>query len=582
MAKSGCANYRNRVRIAVAIGLAGALGFAALDAPAHAADDSTRTAPVQSIDKLASAPSAVRDYQIMLGEFALTDGDTQKAARAYARAVAHSRDPQLAKRATQIALAANRNDLAYRAARIWAQASPDDPQAQQAAVRLAFVHKDSDGLHTFAPRLIASADSPRDGYEILAQTLGDRPGQADLALDVMNRLAAAHPEQAAAQYALGRLALNYNRLDTAAKAADKAASDAPNWPDAGLLRAAVEIRQGNSEAATQRVDALEGSDRERAEYQVALARMLLQAGVDDAGLSAFKKAVSIDGDFAEARYGLGLVAMSQGDLDTAATQFERLYSAGKHADDAAFYRGVVAEKRDHKARAIEWYKKVGDGGSHRFEARVRIAQLTYQQGDLGAARHQLQALARQHPDQSAKLHALEGGLLVDAGQPKQALDIYDSALDNAPNDNDLLYARSLVYEKLGRIDDAKADLKRILSQDADNPEALNALGYMLTNHSADYARAERYIRRSLKADPDNPAVLDSLGWVEYKRGKLDAARRHLEKAYKASPDPEIAAHLGEVRWKQGDRDGARRIWHKAEAKHPDNAVLKHTIKRLTS
>ncbi|HET7312891.1 tetratricopeptide repeat protein [Salinisphaera sp.] len=564
-----------------AVGLASVLGFVVFDTPARAAADDTRGAPVQSIDELASAPEADRDYHIMLGELALLHGDADKAAQAYVEVLAHSHDPALAQRATRIALAAGREDLAYQAAQTWARAAPKDVQAQRAAVRLAFVNADSQGVQRFAPGLVASADSVRDGYEMLSEILSGRPDQADMALDAMRRLASAHPDRAAAQYALGRLALNYNRVDEAARAADRAVAAAPDWDEASLLRAALEVRQGKPKAASKRVDALEGSARQRAEYHVALARMLLAAGNDAAGLAAAKKAVAIDGDFAQARYGLGLVALSQGDLATAAAQFEHLYKAGARADDAAFYRGVVAEQKNQDANAIDWYKKVDDG-DHRLEARVRIAQLTYRQGDLEGARRQLHALAERHPDQSDKLRAVEGGLLVDAGQLKAALAVYDKALEDAPDSSDLRYARSLVYEKLGRIDDAEADLKHILSQDADNPEALNALGYMLTNHSTDYARAERYIRKSLAAAPGNPAVLDSLGWVEYKRGHLDAAREHLEKAYQGSPDPEIAAHLGEVRWKQGDHDAAREIWHKAQAQHPDNAVLERTIKRLTS
>lgn len=581
MAKSGGANYRDRALAAAAVGLV--CLFACMFADASAAAGDTHTAPARGIDQLADAPRAKVEYQIMVGELALANGDALGAAKAYHEALAHAHGhaPALAKRATQIALAANRSDLAYHAARTWARLSSHDTKAQRAAVRLAFVNKDSNGIRQFAPPLIASADSSRAGYRLLAKILSDRPDQAGLALQAMQKLAERHADQAAPQYALGRLALNYNRIDMAATAADKAASDAPDWAQASLLQAAIDVRRGQPDAAQKRVDALKGSARERAEYHLALARLLLQAGAEAEGLATFKRAVAIDGDFNDARYGLGLVALSQDELDTADAQFKKLYKSGSHADDAAFYRGVVAERRDHADKAIGWYKKVSDG-DHVFEARVRTAQLTCEQGDLDGARQQLHALFDQYPDQSTRLHAVEGSLLVRAGHPKKAVAAYNKALENASDDSDLLYARALAYEKLGRIHDAEADLKDILADDDNNPEALNALGYMLTNHGTDYARAEDYIRKSLKAAPDNPAVLDSLGWVEYKRGHLDAARKHLEKAYKSGPDPEIAAHLGEVRWKLGDHKAARHIWHKAKTEHPHNTMLKQTIKRLTS
>ncbi|WP_423823318.1 tetratricopeptide repeat protein [Salinisphaera sp. SPP-AMP-43] len=571
--------------LAVSAILAGVLGLGAGWPAAAVADnpfgDASIAAPLSLREHFDANARARGEYQILLGELALTAGDTQRAAQAYVAALSSSEDPALAKRATQIALAANRHDLAYRAAQVWAQARPDDEQAQRAAVRLAFVNDDAKGLARAASALVASAESSRAGYEVLAQILSDKPAKADLAVSVLQKLASAHAGDAAAQYALGRLALNYNRLDVAAQAAAQAVDTDPGWAEAALLRTAIDVRQGHFERARQRVDGLSGSKNDRAQYHVALARMLLQAGKNQAGLDEFKQAVSIDPDFHDARYGLGLVALSHNALDTAATQFQQLYEADSHRDDAAFYLGVIAERREQPAKARDWYERVTEG-DHAFQAEVRTAQIRYRQGDLAGARKQLHELAEQYPDQSARLHAVEGGLLVEAGQPKKALAVYNQALADQPEDGDLLYSRSLVYERLGRIEQAKADLKKILSKDDDNPAALNALGYLLTNHGHDYAVAERYIRKSLAQDPDNPAVLDSLGWVEYKQGKLTSARKHLERAYQGSSDPEIAAHLGEVRWQQGDHEAARQIWDKAMAKYPGNTTLKQTIKRLSS
>ena len=51
-------------------------------------------------------------------------------------------------------------------------------------------------------------------------------------------------------------------------------------------------------------------------------------------------------------------------------------------------------------------------------------------------------------------------------------------------------------------------------------------------------------------------------------------------AYKARPDPEIAAHLGEVLWSLGQRDRAQAIWKEALQQSDDNETLKETLKRL--
>ncbi|MBZ4180053.1 tetratricopeptide repeat protein, partial [Escherichia fergusonii] len=63
-------------------------------------------------------------------------------------------------------------------------------------------------------------------------------------------------------------------------------------------------------------------------------------------------------------------------------------------------------------------------------------------------------------------------------------------------------------------------------------------------------------------------------------GQLDEARRLLSEAYRAKPDPEIAAHLGEVLWIQGERDEARRLWREGLQRDPANETLRSTLKRL--
>src|SRR5689334_24026901 len=58
-------------------------------------------------------------YRIMLGEVALQRGDIALAARSYYMAAQKAQDPQLAKRATEIALTGRLAGLATESARLW-------------------------------------------------------------------------------------------------------------------------------------------------------------------------------------------------------------------------------------------------------------------------------------------------------------------------------------------------------------------------------------------------------------------------------------------------------------------------------
>ena len=92
--------------------------------------------------------------------------------------------------------------------------------------------------------------------------------------------------------------------------------------------------------------------------------------------------------------------------------------------------------------------------------------------------------------------------------------------------------------------------------------------------------AKQLILKALEFAPSDPFIGDSLGWVEFRMGNKAEARRHLELAYKARPDVEIAAHLGEVLWTLGDKESAVRVWKEGQRANPDNDTLKETLKRL--
>ncbi len=185
-----------------------------------------------------------------------------------------------------------------------------------------------------------------------------------------------------------------------------------------------------------------------------------------------------------------------------------------------------------------------------------------------------------NPGMQLQLLLVGADILLQSDQPEAALALYEQGLQAFPDEPDLLYGRSLAHEQLGQVDAAIADLRTMVAQDADDARALNALGYILTNHTDRYEEARGYIARALELRPNDPAVIDSMGWVEFRLGNLDAAAELLRRAYAQFQDPEIAAHLGEVLWQLGERDEARRVWDTALAEHPEHGTLQETVTRL--
>ena len=124
------------------------------------------------------------------------------------------------------------------------------------------------------------------------------------------------------------------------------------------------------------------------------------------------------------------------------------------------------------------------------------------------------------------------------------------------------------------------DLRRLLEDDPENVDALNALGYTLADRNERLDEAFALVSRALKLRPDSPAILDSMGWVLYRQGDLERAATYLRRALQLNQDDEIAAHLGEVLWVSGERADAQAVWREALVHAPDSDKIREVLERL--
>ena len=160
-----------------------------------------------------------------------------------------------------------------------------------------------------------------------------------------------------------------------------------------------------------------------------------------------------------------------------------------------------------------------------------------------------------------------------------ALLAVNNGLEMLPDDVDFLYAHSVIASLNNQMATAEKDLKQILSFQPDNHSALNALGYILANHTNRKEEALHYIQEALKLSPSNPIYMDSMGWLLYRMGRITDSLEILYKAYKIDEAPTIATHLGEVLWVDGQQQKATAIWKKAWQTDPNDLELLNTLKQ---
>jgi tetratricopeptide (TPR) repeat protein len=545
-------------------------------APPEQAVEIVGEAPVEPLQ---SAEARVQ-YHVMAGELAAARQQPGLAAREFLAALEYIADADLARRTAMMAVAARDEDLSLAAARRWLQIEPDSAEPRELITTLSLQQGELLAALEQAAELIRRHPAgPADGFLHVAQIIvqiGEE--RADGALTVMQQLVAEWPDLAGAHHALGVAALNLKRIDLAEAAARRARELDPGQRDYELLQVGIWIQQGRVEEADARMTKLVATEPKSTELRMGYARLLLDNGERDAARRQLEAVLAIDPLHQDALFALGVLAFNDGRHADAETHLRKILS-GPRAQDAALQLGRIAEIQQRHEDALRYYGRVRHGPSA-IEAVMRSANVLSRTGRIDNARRLMDELRDRFPQLAIRFDIAEGEMLIASGDAKAALQMYDEALAEEPGNHDLLYGRSLAYERLSRVDDAERDLRNILEQAPDDARALNALGYMLTVHTDRLAEAEPMIARALELQPDDAAIMDSMGWLHFKRGRPEKALELLRAAHERFPDPEVAAHLGEVLWTLGRHDEARAVWAAALRNDPQHPVLLETTQRL--
>jgi tetratricopeptide (TPR) repeat protein len=311
------------------------------------------------------------------------------------------------------------------------------------------------------------------------------------------------------------------------------------------------------------------------------ARLLVDIKEYEQARVQFEKLHQASPDDVELLYTLGLLSLESQRLDDAEKYMMMLVRLNQREGEAQYYLGRIYENRKQYDIAIDWYRQV-HVGDYKFDAQLRIADMLGNSGRAEEAVGHLDAMLKgsQSDGTLVRIYITKGELLRSARRYEEALTVFNTALDIVPGNSDLLYARALVAEKLGRIDMLEADIKAILKTEPDNAHALNALGFTLADQTERYEEAYEYLKRAIEIMPDDAAIIDSWGWVHYRLGDYEKAVDLLRKALSHYDDAEIAAHLGEVLWVSGSQKEAQGVWQKALKKSPDDPALQKVMQRF--
>lgn len=394
------------------------------------------------------------------------------------------------------------------------------------------------------------------------------------------------PNNAAARYFAGVAALQVGDLQRAQSEFAEALRADPRATDAALALAQIALDTGQAPQAVQLARAYqETRDPQRPEALRILARAQADSGDVPGALATLRELASLPGQ-------------------TAVAIVERAQIESRSSGPAAAARVIEASRLDLADPANE-------------PALRMLAESLLAAGQRDAATARVDSALAKHPE-SAALHALRGSVMARLGRAGDARTEFEKALALAPGDgralaglgslalwqgdlpgalekldaaakalpNDMgpVYGAAQALLAMGRRDDARARLEKVVQHDPRQAAARNDLAWLLADSGQDLDRALALAEQAHRLDP-RPEFTDTLGWVRLKRKELDPAVAAFEEATKGKPgDPTLIYHLGLALAQRGDHDRALTLLRQAlgAGSFPEADAAREEVARLES
>jgi tetratricopeptide (TPR) repeat protein len=532
-------------------------------------------------------------FEIVAAEVAAQRGESSAAYATLIKAARDTRDPRLARRATEIALGAHAAGQALESAQLWRELDGGSSEAEQTYTALLVANGRYDEAQTLLQKQIRDEGEPVATLARIQRLVARAPDQAR-ALVLLDALAAPYRDDRKHGFDVHLiLAHGAHAAGQSARATEEARAALALKPDSE--QAAISVAQflldakGKTEAAG-RADAIAllagflARNPSAAEARLAYARLLVGDGRNDAARAQFEELLRRDQRGPDPLFALGVLAL-QSDLRVEARSYFERYlqaiegGADREPDPAYLNLARIAEEEQKYDEEFDWLNRVRSS-DQLLTARLREGFLLAKMNRVDDALKMVREAPVESADDRVQVVLSQGQILRDAHRFQESFDLLAAALQASPDDANLLYETAMSAERLDRIDVMETHLRHLVQLRPDYAHAYNALGYTLADRNIRLQEAYELIDKALQLAPDDGFILDSMGWVQYRMGNLTAARDYLKRAYKLKPEADVAAHLGEVMWTQGERDAARTLLREASRRESDNETLKETLQRL--
>lgn len=514
-------------------------------------------------------------YNFLAAEIAWDRQDLDTAMESYQTLSQQSNDPVIAARATSLALQREDYEAAGQSAKIWADATKDDPETQ--GITISILLKTSKPLQAmpYLNRLVTDDDEETfKNLFFIKSTLEDQRDYENY-MDLLTKHAQQNDDYRS-WFMVATTAHDVSDFNRALKAAEQSHQLKKDWIRSVALQVQILYENGQKDKAIELLQQSAPDFPNNTALKWLEAQMLLETGEEGKGMQLLQNLQNDPVYGEDATLELTRLALQKRDYKEANRLLNGYLAKNPQSDEALYYAGFVAQETGQTNRALELYRQVKQG-PYFVNTNIQVAFIYSARGQTDSAIELMQALLPLYPEEKSRIELVKTQLLLDANRIEEAYTELSRILEYNRTDTELRYIRGLIALELGKQEQAETDFRSVIAQEPSHLAALNDLSTLLIEQS-NYTEAKFYADQALKLDPESAQALDNLGWIQYKQGDTTAALATLEKAHALNNEGEIAAHLGIIYWEQGEESKAISIWNASLETNPNNLLLIDTMK----
>jgi tetratricopeptide (TPR) repeat protein len=354
----------------------------------------------------------------------------------------------------------------------------------------------------------------------------------------------------------------------------------PDFDQAAIDMAAAFEAMGDYAQAIETYKGLVGEEDSKATVLQRLIQLLIQQRRFSDALEYLTIAVESGYGGLETTRKIGLLHLELEQFDEGIKVFSTMLEKDPEAYQVRLYLGMAYEEKGDLDAALVEFLKIPSDSSFYIDAIGHIAFIHKEKGNSDLAVKTLKDAIGNNPRQ-LELYMNLSSMYESLDKPDDGLALLLEAEKLFAEDPRVQFRIGVLLDKLGKRSESISRMKKVISLNPKDAQALNFIGYTYAEMGINLEEALSYLKKAVEIRPNDGFILDSLGWVYVKLKKFDEAVKYLEEAAAlVEDDSTIVEHLGDAYSARKEYKKALKQYKKAAEIDPERKELAEKYRRF--